>query len=60
VYKKDAPEHRTTTKDGDEREYLRKAHECLMKGGGYLGKAYRIQVERVRKLRKQLNDQNSE
>lgn len=50
----------TTKDDDDETARLRRAHECLMNGGGYLGKVYRMQVERVRRLREQLNDQNSE
>jgi len=44
----------TTNDDDDEKARLLKAHECLMEGGGYLGKVYRMQVERVRQLREEL------
>jgi hypothetical protein len=40
--------------DPEERERLRRAHECLMNGGGYHGKIYREQVRRVRELRQEL------
>jgi hypothetical protein len=42
------------TKDPEEIERLRKAHECLMNGGGYLGMVYREQVRRVRLLKDEL------